>query len=180
MNKYVHVAYCVPFGIIKITCTKLFHMKNFKGPKICMISPLTEVSLDNGGKLEISEKFKLRDGAKIRACKGAICKIGKNTSVNCNNMMAFLEKIIIGNEVQLGPNMQIYDNDFRVGGGIKSRKYKKGSIKIENNVWIEANTMILRNNKIGDNAVIVAGSIAKGIVPDGTVFVQKNVVRDGR
>lgn len=180
MNKYVHAAYCVPFGIIKTTWTKLFHLKNFKGPKICMVSPLTEITLDNGGKLEIGEKFKMRDGAKIRVRKGAICKIGKNTSVNCNNMIACRKKIIIGNDVQLGPNVQIYDHDhdFRVDGGIKAGKYKTGSIEIGNNVWIGANTIILRNTKIGDNAVIAAGSIVKGIVPDGTVFVQKRELKE--
>ena len=89
MNKYIHAAYCVPCGMIKMAWTKLFHIKNFKGPIVSMVSPLTEVSLDYGGKLEIGENFRMRDGAKIRVRKGAVCKIGKNTSVNCSNMFAW-------------------------------------------------------------------------------------------
>ncbi len=177
MNKYVHAAYCVPCGAIKMAWTKLFHIGDFKGPKISMVSPLTEITLDNGGKLEIGEKFKMRDGAKIRVRKGAICKIGRNTSVNCNNMIACRERIIIGNDVQFSPNVQIYDHDhdFRAEGGVKAGKYKTGSIEIGNNVWIGANTIILRGTKIGDNAVIAAGSIVKGEVPTGAVIVQKRV-----
>ncbi|CAI3260078.1 acyltransferase [Enterococcus cecorum] len=177
MNKYVHAAYCVPCGAIKMAWTKLFHIGDFKGPKISMVSPLTEITLDNGGKLEIGEKFKMRDGAKIRVRKGASCKIGRNTSVNCNNMIACRERIIIGNDVQFSPNVQIYDHDhdFRAEGGVKAGKYKTGSIEIGNNVWIGANTIILRGTKIGDNAVIAAGSIVKGEVPTGAVIVQKRV-----
>lgn len=177
MNKYVHAAYCVPCGVIKMVWTKLFHVGSFKGSLISMVSPLTEITLDRGGKLEIGEKFKMRDGAKIRVRKGAVCKIGRNTSVNCNNMIACREKIIIGNDVQFSPNVQIYDHDhdFRVEGGVKAGKYNTGSVEIGNNVWIGANTIILRGTKIGDNAVIAAGSIVKGEVPAGAVFVQKRV-----
>lgn len=177
MNKYIHAAYCVPCGIIKMAWIKLFHIGNFKGPLFSMVSPLTEISLDNGGRLEIGEKFKMRDGAKIRVRKGAICKIGRNTSVNCNNMIACREKIIIGNDVQFSPNIQIYDHDhdFRVEGGVKAGQYRTGTVEIGNNVWIGANTIILSGSVIEDNAVIAAGSIVKGKVPAGAVFVQKRV-----
>lgn len=177
MNKYIHAVYCVPFGIIKMIWTKFFHISSFRGPKISMVSPLTEITLDKGGKLEIGEKFKMRDGAKIRVRKGAVCKIGRNASINCNNMIACREKIVIGDDVQFSPNVQIYDHDhdFRVEGGAKIGKYKTGSIEIGNNVWIGANTVILRGTKIGDNTVIAAGSIVKCEVPAGTVFVQKRI-----
>lgn len=33
--------------------------------------------------------------------------------------------------------------------------------------------MILRGTKIGNNVVIAAGSVVKGVVEDDTVFVQK-------
>lgn len=173
--KYVHAAYCVPFGIVKMAWTKLFHIGSFKGPRISMVSPLTEITIDKGGKLEIGNKFKMRDGAKIRVREGAICKIGMNTSINCNNMIACRKKNIIGDDVQFSSNVQIYDHDhdFRVEGGVKSGKYKTGSIEIGNNVWIGANTIILRGTKIGDNAVIAAGSIVKGEVPADSLFVQK-------
>lgn len=177
MNRYIHAAYCVPCGMMKMAWIKLLHIKSFRGPKISMVSPLTEITLDRGGKLEIGEKFRMRDGAKIRVRKGAICKIGRNTSVNCNNMIACREKIVIGDDVQFSPNVQIYDHDhdFRIAGGIRSGKYKTRNVEIGNNVWIGANTIILRGTKIGDNAVIAAGSIVKGDVPEGTVFIQKRV-----
>ncbi|MFQ7119779.1 MAG: acyltransferase [Intestinibacter sp.] len=177
MNKYIHAAYCIPCGVIKMVWTKLFHFSNFKAPMVSMISPLTEITLDKGGRLEIGDNFKMRDGAKIRVRKGAICKIGKNTSVNCNNMIACREKIIIGNDVQFSPNVQIYDHDhdFREVDGINAGKFKTSSIEIGNKVWIGANSVILRGTKIEDRVVIGAGCIIKGWIPEGAVIVQKRV-----
>lgn len=64
MNKYVHAAYCVPCGMLKMASLKISRGGNFKGPKMSMVSPLTEITLDKGGKLFIGENFKMRDGQK--------------------------------------------------------------------------------------------------------------------
>jgi acetyltransferase-like isoleucine patch superfamily enzyme len=161
---------------------KIFHFKGFKGPKISLVSPLSEITLNRKGKLTIGEKFKMRDGAKIRVRNGAVCKIGKNTSVNSNNMIACHEKIVIGDNVQFSPNVQIYDHDhdFRAEGGIKAGKYKTAPVEIGNNVWIGANTVILRGTKIGDNCVIAAGSVIKGEFPANSVVYQKRELQTER
>ena len=175
MNKYVRAAVCVPCGMIKMIWTKLCHPMSFSGPIISLISPLTEITMDRGAKLIIGKNFKMRDGAKIRVRKGATCIIGNNSSVNCNNMIACRERIEIGHDVQMSPNVQIYDHDhdFRAAGGIKSGKYRTAPVKIGNNVWIGANTVILRGTEIGDNCVIGAGCIMKGKYKEGSVIIQK-------
>lgn len=174
MNKYLRAFAVIPTGFLKTVCLKIFHPTKFKGVQFAQVSPLTEITLD-GGKLEIGRGFKMRDGAKIRVRKGAICKIGKNVSINSNNMIACHESIIIGDNVELSPNVQIYDHDhdFRAEGGIKAKKYKTGIVVIGNNVWIGCNAVILRGTTIGDNAVIAAGSVVKEDVPSNSVFVQK-------
>lgn len=117
----------------------------------------------------------MRDGAKIRVRKDAVLKIGKNVSLNCNNMIVCREEIIIGDDVQLSPNVLIYDHDhdYSVVGGVKTGEYKTSPIKIGNNVWIGANAVILKGTTIGDNCVIGAGSILKGTYPQNSVIVQK-------
>lgn len=175
MNRYFRLMYCLPCGILKVGFTKLFHFKKFTASVYSIISPLTEISIDRGGELHIGSKFRMRDGAKIRVRTGAICIIGKNTSLNSNNMLACREKITIGDNVQFSPNVQIYDHDhdFRIDGGISEMKYKTSPVQIGNNVWIGSNTVILRGTKIGDNCVIAAGSIVKGVIPDDSIYVQK-------
>lgn len=175
MNKYVRAVVCVPCGIIKMAWTKLWHPTSFYGSVISLISPLSEITMDRGAKLKIGNGFKMRDGAKIRVRKGATCIIGKNSSINSNNIIACRERIEIGNDVMLSPNVLIYDHDhdFRVSGGVKAGKYKTASVKIGNNVWIGANTVILRGTEIGDNCVIGAGCIVKGKYKEGSVIIQK-------
>lgn len=175
MNKYVRASYCVPCGILKMLILKITKFSTFIGPKLCIVSPLSEITLDKGGKLEIGTNFKMRDGSKIRVRKGAICKIGRNVSINSNNIITCREKIIIGDDVQFAPNVQIYDHDhdYRIEGGIKTGKYRSSSIIIGNNVWIGANTVILRGTIIGDNCVIGAGTIVKGKISKDTLIYQK-------
>ena len=147
---------------------------NFKGPVISLVSPFSEITI-SGGKLSIGKAFKMRDGAKIRVRKGAECIIGNNVSVNFNNMIACHERVVIGDNVQLSPNVQIYDHDhdFRAAGSLAAMKYKTSPIDIGNNVWIGANTVILRGTKIGDNCVVGAGCVLKGNFPANSVIVQK-------
>ena len=175
MNKYVRAAVCVPCGMVKMIWTKIFHPTSFSGPAISLISPFTEISMDRGARLKIGKNFKMRDGAKIRVRKGALCVIGDNSSVNSNNMIACRERIEIGNDVMLSPNVQIYDHDhdFRVTGGVKENRYNTAPVKIGNNVWIGANTVILRGTEIGDNCIIGAGCIVKGKYQNNAVIIQK-------
>ncbi len=177
MNKYARAMICVPFGFIKMFWTKMFHFRGFSGPLVSLVSPHTEITLEKGAQLHIGSSFKMRDGAKIRIRKGAICIIGNNSSVNSNNIIACHEKIKIGNDVFLSPNVQIYDHDhdFRVKGGVKKGLYKTAPIIIGNNVWIGANTVVLRGTQIGDNCVVGAGCILKGSYKAGTVIVQKRI-----
>ncbi|WP_290942444.1 acyltransferase [Fibrobacter sp.] len=174
MNRFARAAVCVPCGFLKMALNKLFHPVNFKGPIISLVSPFSEITI-SGGKLYIGQNFKMRDGAKIRVRKGAECVIGNNTSVNSNNMIACHEKIIIGNDVQLSPNVQIYDHDhdFRDRNGLSALRYKTSPVIIGNNVWIGANAVILRGTKIGDNCVVGAGCVLKGEYPANSVIVQK-------
>jgi len=175
MNKLLRAAYCIPCGVLKMAWTRLFHIRRFRGPLISLISPYTEITLEQGGELLISKGFKMRDGAKIRVRKGAKCLIGKNCSINSNNMIACRDYIRIGDNVQLSPNVQIYDHDhdYKAAGGISANKYKTSPIEIGNNVWVGANTIILRGSKVGNNCVIGSGSIIKGKYPDNSVIVQR-------
>ena len=177
MYKYIRAVVCVPCGMIKMAWTKLFHMNSFSGPIICLVSPFSEITMNGGAELRIGKNFKMRDGAKIRVRKGGKCIIGNNTSVNSNNMIACHESVEIGSGCQFSPNVQIYDHDhdFRDEDGISAMHYKTSPVKIGNNVWIGANTVILRGTEIGDNSVIGAGSVIKGVFPVGSVIIQKRV-----
>lgn len=177
MNKYIRAAGVVSIGAIKMVWTKLFHPKSFRGPLLCMISPFSEIVLEAKASLHIGKMIKLRDGGKIRVRAGGTLVLGDNVSIGSNSMIVCHDSVAIGSDVQLAANVQIYDHDhdFRAKGGLKAGKFKKAPITIGNNVWIGCNSVILRGTVIGDNVVIAAGSVVKGVIPDNCTYIQKRV-----
>lgn len=175
MNKYVRIMIEVPTGILKMSMIKLFHRTSVKLPFISAISPSAEITVDRKGQVSIGSRFRQRSGSHIRIRKGAKLKIGDNVSVNHGCMIVSHENITIGNNVQFSPNVMVYDHDhdYSADGGVKSLKYKCAPISIGNNVWIGANSVILRGTSIGDGTVIGAGSVVKGTVPAETIYIQK-------
>ena len=51
-------------------------------------------------------------------------------------------------------------------------------IKIGNNVWIGMNSIILKGTEIGDNCVIAAGTVVKGVFPKNKLIHNQSVVYD--
>ena len=175
MNKYFRVSISAINGAGKGLLLKLMHGNNFKIKRGAIMSPLSEISLDKGSVCNIGEHFKIRGGGRIRVRKNAKLDIKNNVFFNHNCMIVCQNKITIGDEVQFGPNVFLYDHDhdYKDENGLKSGKFKVGTIEIGNNVWIGANSIILRNTKIGNNCVIAAGSVIKGEFPDNTVVYQE-------
>ena len=176
MNKYLRGIVGVPLAEVKYIILKIFHIRKFSGKFPAILSPLTEITVEKNSSLHIGRKLKMHNGAKIRVRKNAEVKIGDNFGMSNGCVVTSYEKIQIGNDVMLGPNVLIYDQDHDYSlevGGVKAMKFVTTPISIGNNVWIAANSVILRGTTIGDNVVIAAGSIVKGNIPSNTVYIQK-------
>ncbi len=180
MNNIARAIIEVPTGIIKAITNNILHGSHIS--PVCAVNPFAEITIDRGSKVSIGSHFRARGGSHTRVRKGASLNIGRNVSVNHGCMIVCRESIEIGNDVQFSPNVMVYDHDhdYRANGGVKSMKFKTSPIKIGDNVWIGANTVILRRTEIGDNCVIAAGSIIKGVYPDNSVIVQKRTTTEIR
>ena len=183
MNKYIKAVFCVPLAGIKYAILKLENGKRFNASFPAIMSPLTEVTVEGKSHLCIGRKLKMHNGAKIRVRKDGKLEIGKNFGMSNGCVVTAYDHIKIGDNVMLGPNVLIYDqdHDYRAEGGVAAMKFKTAPITIGNNVWIGANTLILRGTTIGDNSVIGAGCVVKDNIPKDSVFVQqrKNRIMGG-
>lgn len=173
MNNAIRVAIEIPTGVIKAMINNLFYGSHISLKSA--ISPFAELSIRRGGKVRIGEYFRARGGCRIRCWKTGELTVGNNVSINHGCVIQCRTQIHIGDNVQFSPNVLIYDHDhdYKIDGGVKSMKYIERSVSIGNNVWIGADTVILRGVTIGDNAVIAAGSIVKGNVPANCLFFNK-------
>ncbi len=97
--------------------------------------------------------------------------IGDNFYANFNLTLVDDGKIVIGNNVLIGPNVTIatplhpLDADQR-----KSKANQRNlGVTIGNDVWIASAATILPGVTIGDRAVVAAGAVVTKDVPAGTL-----------
>lgn len=103
---------------------------------------------------------------------GCHIEIGENFYSNHNLVLLDANKIIIGDNVFIGPNCGLYT----AGHPLDSKQRREGleyakPIKIGNNVWIGGNVVILPGVTIGNNCVIGAGSVVTKDIADSVVAV---------
>ena len=86
---------------------------------------------------------------------GIFTTIGKNSYANFNLTCVDDTHIYVGNNVLFGPNVTLAVATHPVCPTLRKQGYQSNhSIRIGNNVWIGANTIILKGVTIGDNVVI--------------------------
>lgn len=131
----------------------------------------TEIRTLMNGKIYI-KKVSTQSNVHLVSVGGEL-KIGERVYFNRNSMAICRKSIIIGNNVSIGPNVCIYDHDHKFGfSGIIKDEYNTGDIVIENNCWIGAGAIILRNTCIGMGSVIGAGTVVSGKIPSNSLVTS--------
>lgn len=103
---------------------------------------------------------------------GSNIEIGENFFANYNFIVLDVAKVIIGDNVQIAPNVAIYTAGHPLHPEMRNSGYEYGiSVTVGNNVWIGGNTVILPGVTIGDNVVIGAGSVVGKDIPDNMIAV---------
>lgn len=105
--------------------------------------------------------------------------IGDHVFINDGTMFNARCKITIGDRTLIGQNVLFYDHDHDYHSLDNMRdKFLLDEIEIGSDVWIGSNVVILRGSKIGDAAVIGAGSVIKGVVaPNTLVFPKQELIK---
>lgn len=102
---------------------------------------------------------------------GKTISIGEKTFINMNVTMLDGAKIIIGNNVMIGPNTQLYcaSHDLNY---LNRRNWETicDPITIEDDVWIGGNVVINKGVTIGARSVIAANSVVNTDVPPDSLY----------
>lgn len=97
---------------------------------------------------------------------GGHCFFNKNVSISANT------RISIGENSTFGQNVVIVDHNHDYKYTTLSG-YISEPISIGNNVWVGANSIILKGVHIGNNAVVAAACVVTEDVPENTIVIQK-------
>lgn len=124
------------------------------------------------GILELTSQGHFSIGKNVRVAAG--CKlyingslqIGDNTFINPNTFVLSNCAVKIGNNCAISWNCQLIDDDVHKIVLNGEKKISSAAIEIGNRVWIGANSVIMKGVKIGDGAVVAAGSVVtKDVAP---------------
>ena len=103
---------------------------------------------------------------------GAHIRLGARTFANYGLVALDVAPITIGDDVQIGPNVQLLTPTHPVAAGPRRAKWEAAlPITIGDNVWLGGGAIVLPGVTIGDNSVVGAGAVVTKDVPADVVVV---------
>jgi maltose O-acetyltransferase len=98
--------------------------------------------------------------------------IGARTFVNFGLTALDVARITIGDDVQVGPNVQLLTPTHPVEPGLRRDKWEAAKpIVIEDNVWLGGGAIVLPGVTVGTNSVVGAGAVVTRSLPPNVVAV---------
>jgi maltose O-acetyltransferase len=98
--------------------------------------------------------------------------IGVRTFVNFGLTALDVAKIVICDDVQIGPNVQLLTPTHPTDAQLRRAKWEAAKpITIGDNAWLGGGAIVLAGVLIGENAIVGAGAIVTKDVPPNTVVM---------
>ena len=103
--------------------------------------------------------------------ENALIQIGDNTRINGACIHA-KKRIIVGKNCEIASGVNILDSNGHETNSLNRTTGKDNpeDIIIGDNVWIGLNSLVLKGSKIGNNSIIAANSVVKGIYPENSII----------
>lgn len=103
-------------------------------------------------------------------------------------VMSSKSSIRVGSRVKVGGNVRIFDHDFHASdatvrnGPADAQNVRSAPVEIDDDVFIGANSVLLKGTHIGKHSIVAAGSVVFGldIPPDSLVKGNPAIVVGGR
>lgn len=103
---------------------------------------------------------------------GSHLRIGARAFVNYNLVALDVAPITIGEDCQIGPNVQLLTPTHPLDPGPRRDKLESAApITLGDNVWLGGGVIVCPGVTIGDDSVIGAGSVVTKDVPAGVLAV---------
>jgi maltose O-acetyltransferase len=99
-------------------------------------------------------------------------RIGARTFVNFGLVALDVAAITIGDDVQIGPNVQLLTPTHPVEAEARRAKWEAAKpVTVASNVWLGGGVIVLPGVSIGENTVVGAGAVVTRDLPSNVVAV---------
>ena len=103
---------------------------------------------------------------------GANTVVGARCFANYGLVVLDVAPVVIGDDVQIGPHVQLLTPTHPVEPGPRRDKWEAARpVTIGDNVWLGGGVIVLPGVSIGDDTVVGAGSVVTRDLPAGVVAV---------
>ncbi|MFI7604182.1 sugar O-acetyltransferase [Micromonospora sp. NPDC049366] len=97
-------------------------------------------------------------------------RIGPGTFINYQSVFLDVAPIVLGADVQVGPNVQLLTPTHPVPPEPRRAKWESAKpITIEDNVWLGGGAIVLAGVTVGANTVVGAGAVVTRDLPPNVV-----------
>ena len=108
--------------------------------------------------------------APLRCDYGTNIRLGARVFVNFGLVVLDVAEVTIGDDVQIGPNVQLLSATHPLDPGLRRAKWESARpIVVGDNAWLGGGVIVLPGVTVGRDAVVGAGSVVTRDVPDGAV-----------
>lgn len=163
-------------SVLHILIVKLSNPRGFFSPPVQDFSLTTSICVRGRGIMSLGKHVHTKRNVTL-VSDSALLEIGEGCFFNNGCMAVAKERISIGKNSAFGPNVMIYDHDHDIHSAksVHDSGFVKSPVMIGDDVWVGANSVILRGTRLGNGCVVGAGSVVKGHYPAGSVIIQKRV-----
>lgn len=129
------------------------------------------VVVENEGEIHVGARVVIRAThlpVELCAKRGGVLRIGEGTFVNTGASITAASRVEIGRECAIGNHSLIIDTDFHTVGDLL-RVPEGRPVVLEDRVWLGARVTVLKGVRIGEGAVVAAGSVVTKDVEPYTV-----------
>lgn len=150
------------------------------------ISPLADIELSvRGTRYVIGARTMIDAFVKIKPAGGSgDVVIGADCAINSGTVIYSGNGVTIGDAVLIAANCTLAATNHEIGEPdrrIRDQGFQpsRGGIMIGDDVWLGANVVLLDGARIGQGAVIAAGSVVRGEVEPYAIYAGAPATRRG-
>ncbi len=145
-------------------CEKILARYNSTTDRAELTALLAELVAELGEGVNVRPPFRIEYGYQTR--------IGPRTFVNHGAEFLDVGKIVVGADVQMGPNVQLLTATHPIEPGPRRDGWESSEpITVEDNVWLGGGVIVCPGVTIGENTVVGAGAVVPRDLPPNVVAV---------